>query len=628
MDILLISSIDVLWPESEYVPYLGLMVLRDILKEDYEVEYVDFKLLDEVVEALPALSNDEAMEYLARYIVGKKPKVVGFYTFCSTFVFAVQIAAHVRDMEANIKIVFGGPHASVCAEGCLEAFPFLDVVCVGESELSVKPLMDALIYGGDLELVNGVAYRTDCKVGTNCKINADGASSTDGAGNASISDVTGGTDGAIRINSPAELIDEEELSAYTVFDYTPFTPEQIKTAYLEGGRGCPFKCTFCTTSTFWGRKFRLKPIDALLAEMDKLYGLYGIKNFAILHDHFTLDRNRIAGFCHSLIESGRDYGWSCSARLDSLDDDLLCLLKESGCHSIYLGIETGSGRMQRIIKKNLRLSDALEIFRQIHELGIAAMVSFIFGFPEEMEEDFLDTLSMIESVFLIGFRSFQLHPYNALPQTEETRKIIDRLYFDRNAAIDHLFFNKNLFSDKSIRLIEQYPDLFAQHYTFDSNVGQKYQHINTLIHLMCFLSLYSRKSLERLIAAYGLQGLYLKYEGLFRDLREEVDRISAAERNNTEDLTLVFKTYDQILRNEEVELRELGFSELCKYERHMIEYAVAGTTKPVIHEFAVDMEELLSTGTCKEEQCNVVYLKRGSGIVVMKCSSLLNILNL
>ena len=595
MDILLVSSINVLWPESEIAPYLGGLLLRDILKDDYEVEYIDFSLIDELAETLPANDPEESLKRLACLILEKRPKVVGFYTVCNSFIFTVRVASIVREMDAGIKIVFGGPHASVTANSCMEHLGFLDVICLGESELSIKPLMNALLRGGDMASVPGVMYREG---------------------------------GDIITNRPAALLRDEELGDYTVYDFAPYPLDTTKTAAIEGGRGCPYGCTFCSTSEFWDRRFRLKPVSVLISEMDKLHELYGISSFDIQHDHFTADIQRTREFCRRLIESGRGYRWSCSARADSLDAGLLDLMKEANCFALYLGIETGSNRMQRVIKKNLNAEAALEIFRLAHESGIKTKVSFIYGFAEETEEDFLETLAMIEKIYMMGTRLIQLHPYSITPATEETRKVKDKLYFDRNAILEYSLFNKNLFSEECIRQIEQYPDLYEQYYTFDTPVRKKYRNIDTLILILVFLSPYCRKSMERLIGIYGLAGLYLKHESLFSDLRERMDRIAAAERNKYDDLIVVYGVFEQLLETEIEEIGDLGFAQLCKYERHIVEFVVARSGKPAVHEFVLDMEELLESGKCIEEKCNLLYYSKGGQIFTVKCSSLMDILGL
>jgi len=595
VDILLVSSIDVLWPEPDKVPFMGLFVLRDILKDHYEVEYVDFKLIEEVVKALTQLNCDEAMRYLASYLVAKRPKVIGFYTVCNTFVFTVQVAAHIRELDPTIKIVFGGPHATLTAMSCLEHLDFLDAVYLGEAEHSIIPLMDALIAGGDLSKVAGAAYRSG---------------------------------GEIHINAQAELLTDEELIDSTVYDYTPFSSEAIeKNAYLEGGRGCPFGCTFCSTNSFWGRKYRLKPIEALIDEMDRIHEIYGTNDFSILHDHFTTDKRRIKEFCRLLIANDRGYFWSCSGRADSFDDELLDLLKEANCKSIYLGIETGSGRMQRVINKNLDIENSLTTIRKIYDRGIDATVSFIYGFPDETETDFFETIKMIEEVYRIGFRYVQLHPYILTPQTEETDKVKDVFYFDRDATLEHTIYNKNLFSDQSVELIEHYPDLFEQYYTFDTPVRAAYPQMSTLLHLLVYLTPYCKNSIAHLLEVQGMIELYRRHEGLLEGLRLDIDKIAAIDRENMSDLALSFRVFDTILREEERDLDDLRFSQLALYERCLVEYVLSENKNPVVHEFDVDLEELLKTGTLIEQKCNVVYFSRAGRVRATKTSALAGMLD-
>ena len=78
---------------------------------------------------------------------------------------------------------------------------------------------------------------------------------------------------------------------------------------LEGGRGCPYNCTFCSTSSFWGGEFRIKPLDVLLNEMNKFNAMYGSTDFDIVHDLFTLDRQHIKEFCLLLIKE--NWGYKC-----------------------------------------------------------------------------------------------------------------------------------------------------------------------------------------------------------------------------------------------------------------------------------------------------------------------------
>src|SRR5262249_2468707 len=103
----------------------------------------------------------------------------------------------------------------------------------------------------------------------------------------------------------------------------------LTTLSVEAGRGCPFQCTFCSTASFFGRKYRLKSPEKLCEELDFLHAEYGLGHFSLTHDLFTVDRRKVIAFCREV--AGRGYSWDCSARTDCVDEELLALMSEAGC---------------------------------------------------------------------------------------------------------------------------------------------------------------------------------------------------------------------------------------------------------------------------------------------------------
>jgi radical SAM superfamily enzyme YgiQ (UPF0313 family) len=116
--------------------------------------------------------------------------------------------------------------------------------------------------------------------------------------------------------------------------------------------------------------------------------------FNLVHDMFTVDRRRVVEFCEAMIESGTGFQWSCSARTDCVDEELLRLMARAGCNGIFFGIETGSKRMQRIIDKDLNPAQNRAMVEATDRLGIVTTVSVIVGFAEETEDDLRQTLDV------------------------------------------------------------------------------------------------------------------------------------------------------------------------------------------------------------------------------------------
>src|SRR5262249_8971018 len=165
-------------------------------------------------------------------------------------------------------------------------------------------------------------------------------------------------------------------------------------AALELGRGCPYACTFCSTNDFFRRKFRLRSPARVLTDMRILATTFGVREFELVHDMFTIDRRRVVQFCDAMLASGEDFKWACSARTDCVDDELLSLMARAGCVSIFFGVEAGSAHIQKTINKHLDIESAMHVVDKAEDLGMRSTVSLITGFPEETDSDLRETLRM------------------------------------------------------------------------------------------------------------------------------------------------------------------------------------------------------------------------------------------
>ena len=132
-------------------------------------------------------------------------------------------------------------------------------------------------------------------------------------------------------------------------NYAPFSVGKETDIELEAGRGCPYGCTFCSTSPFWGRKFRIKSVEALICEMVSFNKKYGVTKFSLVHDMFTANPGHLEHFCNNIIQEVPNFTWGCSSRVDVLNEAIIDKMRKANCKGIYLGIETGSPSMQKLI---------------------------------------------------------------------------------------------------------------------------------------------------------------------------------------------------------------------------------------------------------------------------------------
>jgi radical SAM superfamily enzyme YgiQ (UPF0313 family) len=178
---------------------------------------------------------------------------------------------------------------------------------------------------------------------------------------------------------------------------------------VDVGRGCPFGCTYCSTKTFWGRKYRLKSPERIIQEIKEIHDRFGFTRFNFEHDMFTLNRAKVIKICGMLKEIGFPIIWRCSARIDCLDAELVDIMIDAGMESLFMGIETGSPRMQKLVQKNLKLEDVPEKLAYICSKGIVVTTSFIFGFPNETEEDLAQTIKLMTE--LSKLPNITVHPH-------------------------------------------------------------------------------------------------------------------------------------------------------------------------------------------------------------------------
>ncbi|HEU5269367.1 MAG TPA: radical SAM protein [Jatrophihabitans sp.] len=338
-------------------PHLGLISLLSVIRaEGHHGTLLDPKLsLRRGSVALDAFMY----EAFATEILHTQPDVVGFTSLGCNFIATARIAGHLKRVRPELPILLGGPHASILDVPILTRYPQFDVIVRGEAELTLGPVLERIRDHRPLD-VAGVTYR-----------NADGIQRT--------------CDGPLV--SDLDALPSPDYSAY------PIQELNLPVLRVEAGRGCPFSCTFCSTATFFGRRYRLHSAERLCAELDRLHAAYGQTHFSLTHDLFTVNKAKVHEFCEAV--DGRGYTWSCSARMDCVDPALLAHMAKAGCRSIYYGIETGSRRMQSVVSKKLDLDLFWPTLEHTREVGIEATTSFITGYPQETLADQSDTLDLI-----------------------------------------------------------------------------------------------------------------------------------------------------------------------------------------------------------------------------------------
>jgi len=391
----------------------------------------------------------EFAEFAARQIGAIDADVYGFGSICSAYPLTLRIAKRVKEIHPDSTILIGGPQASVVAEVTLKVFRFVDFVLRGEAEESLPIFVDELSHQRRFERVPGLVFR-------------------------SILGVQRNGDAPIITN-----LDALPLPAYHLTGEL----RGARTAALELGRGCPFACTFCSTNDFFRRRFRLRSPQRVIEDMSVIDSEFGISDFDLFHDMFTVDAKRVRTFCHHMIDSGKGYTWACSARTDCVDQELIELMAAAGCRDIFFGVETGSSRMQKIIDKHLDPKRAHEIIDIVERAGIQSTISLITGFPEEQWDDLNETVQF----FMHSARTFRSRPQlNLLAPLANTPV---HLKYKGEMTLEPLCSDVSLQGryqhPEDIELIKRFPDIFPNFYLLPTPALDR----NLLVELREFLQM-------------------------------------------------------------------------------------------------------------------------------------------
>ncbi len=486
MDILFVDTF--IKKESYNFP-VGINILSTIVNttSDYTSEVISFCNLIIDKELPVDILFENNYETIVNYILNKNPKIISFYTLQNSYFISLIVAKNIKEKNKNIKIILAGPQASLCSLETLKTFDFVDLIAIGEGENNVISIIDYFNNKENIENVKGICYKKSNK---------------------------------IICNSPSPLV--EDLDKLPILKLNEDTlPNRLN---IETGRGCPYNCTFCSTSIFWKHKVRTKSLDRLITEVKYYVTNYNINNFSFIHDLFTARKQHVLEFCNKLIDSELNIKWICSARADTIDEEMISLMARAGCNRVTLGIETGSQRMQKKINKNLNMSKVKDIITLVNKYNINMLIGIIYGFPQEEEEDLLQTIDLvrfcIEEISIKDMLIQKCMPYCGT-----------HIY---NTNKDNLVFNEDNFiidkypAKQQADFIKCYPNIFSSFYLIDNEILKKYFYLDAFLkHVYQYSVFVLPKTTKEILTYYedNLLNFYLAYETQIKKIVPLLTRI-------------------------------------------------------------------------------------------------------
>ncbi len=474
---------------SVYQECSGTLLLATILRENaIDTDVYRF------YEADAGKGFNSFVEETVENICAKNPRIVSFYCRCDCFLADIKIAERLKAKNKDLFIVFGGPQATASCKEVLEELPFVDYCCSGEGETTVVPFFSGLLRGEDVTFVEGLTYRNGI--------------------------------GEVVSNPVPALI--KDLDDIPCIDYELIPKEAMRNTQerdaavtVDVGRGCPFNCAYCSTKLFWNRRFRVKSPQRIVDEMIDINKGYGIKKFVFEHDLFTANKKNVLEFCRLLKDSGLKVRWSCSSRIDTIDEEMIDAMVSAGCTEVYFGIETGSPRMQEIIHKKINIPDVIRICKYIIGKKIKLDASFMYGFPEETKDDLEQTMRLVLELLRVGVRAFQFHLCTILPGTEYFEKYKSELTFAKKIS--------NIVSDFGVEenydFICEHKKLFAFYYEYNNEHRERLENFDKVVRLL--IETYNKLvSLDGdKFADVSLVDMFFTYKDINKDILESCSSI-------------------------------------------------------------------------------------------------------
>ena len=421
----------------------------------------------------------------------RSPKIVSFYTRCDSYHIDLRLADLIKRKWPNTYVIFGGPQSDITAEETVKQIPYVDFVCCGEGETTIYPFFASLLQNTPDTTIAGLVFLKD---------------------------------GIVHKNPRPALT--SNLDDLPMIDYAFFSHQEkvsITDRYyfpIDVGRGCPFCCTYCSTNTFWGRKYRVKSPQRIVDEIKVAHQTFGKTIFGFSHDMFTLNRQSVIETCRLLKELDFPIQWKCSARLDCLDKELIDIMADAGMERIFIGIETGSPRMQKLIKKNLKLNNAIPILSYLKEKNVKTTASFIYGFPEETEEDLSQTLRLIGDLLKIKTVATPTHLCTFLSGTE----LSDR-YISRMTRADFYSSVTGDFAIEECRdLIDSHPELFLHMLEYKTELRSRLKYFRFFIRMWQFVQPVYQYISEKYPSNQLLQ-MYYDFVDANQEFLEELEKL-------------------------------------------------------------------------------------------------------
>ena len=288
---------------------------------------------------------------LKKVIDAVQPQIFGITSVTLNVMKALEILKTAKQHRPQMITIMGGPHVSFDYKDILTNNHEVDLIVIGEAEQTLSELLPQIQDRKTWHNIAGLAFRDHDQV---------------------------------IVTPPRSLLNDLNqlpLPARHLLSYARYQALGFPVSIITS-RGCPNQCIFCLGRRMVGFKVRRRSVTQVMDEIETLLSS-GFSMINIADDLFTTSRKQVRAFCYEIKNRGLDFIWSAFARVDTVDAEILALMKSAGCHAVSFGIESGSEKILQCVKKGITIKQIRKAVAACKQTGIRAHASFIVGLPGE-----------------------------------------------------------------------------------------------------------------------------------------------------------------------------------------------------------------------------------------------------
>jgi anaerobic magnesium-protoporphyrin IX monomethyl ester cyclase len=319
--------------------------------------------------------------------------VVGVTSTTLLYNSAKEILTIAKQAHPNAVTMIGGSHVSFWDENALNECPSIDVIVRREGEVTFIELLQCIEAKKNFTDVLGTTFR--------------------------------GSDGKIVRNGDRPFFEDLDSLPFPAFHLLPLDSfhRMGKTIFpLTTSRGCVQWCDFCSTVRMFGRRYSMRSPKNVVDEMEMLHNKYGESQFTFYDDAFTVNRDHVIKMCEDIKARKLNVTWDCETRVDMVDKDLLTIMCDAGCITVWFGVESGSEKILGVMHKKIKLDETRLAFKTAQKAGLMTIASAVIGFPGETEETAWETINFINSLNPDDIGFYVATPYPGTPMYEQVIK--------------------------------------------------------------------------------------------------------------------------------------------------------------------------------------------------------------